>query len=1477
MDTQNANSMQDSGAPPKLVASHSASLSNASAASAAPSEPAPAPVSAPNPLSGYSSELYSGYDYASKAADYAAFAMDEEEEDGEDDDLDLDELIMDLDHLNRDSSGGKAERGQTGGHAVQSVDRDGQDHMLETSLASSEAVLPQPSSSATASTITSGHHALLPPPPPPPPSSSSSSPSPPYAHSSSHRDQGSNSDFEPDELPPHKSQQPETRHNDIFVSSLTPAVASSPTLSATSTAEPVPPTHSFHRTQPSVSHSIKSSTGHSTNTSISRPVKQPAGHSINNSISHSSQHSLSLLQSPIRRKPLSAAASVLATRFSIPASRKSVANSIDTLVLDSADSQSLDHFPLPPQNLSSKTVAEQPEEGAVTSAVTALPSHIRNTSVSSSSSDFETNAQQDFHDPDSTATVTSSSHSQSHLVTLPSTVYSDPDSLSSSNVSPESVQDSVHVDDSRQLNSSLLSENNSDLHVSEVSRVDQDASRGDLQDVYSDNRPTELTNRDSHYESTDTETPYNKNRFSFQSSVYSLPITDNDAFDDSYPDFSLQTPLSKPPTRPTSDESPLTNYSPSALPSEKPQKLVLEAPHPPLPLNTTPEPVSAPTATIPPHAEAGLSSPISSTRQSLASLNKPLPRSPNDNSYSAQSQAQAQALGWTPGTASPQNGSSYSPLPSLGSPQRTYSIDQSLNGAYSTPKTTIPPHVLANKSALGYLEEQQTPQTKELTLVTSSFSNTTTTTPLEIDQMEDELKAISVELAASIRREMDLEDLVERLQNDAANPLQNNKRTSDYFSDSGYGSSKYGDYDQSREEIEKIQRKADQEKAQIRLDLTTKLQEEREKRRDLDTQIQELSAKAVRASETAQASAADSSRLKDLEKQCDDLRRRLTEEREIKSNFEDLLSALKDELQNAASERDNLRDEVVPQLRARVEGLESQNAEMATQSYEASKIQQELKALRDENDALRNSKFETEMKTKVTSLARSNSVASFKLQKAPGGLGRSNTVRAPTNPNIGGLSRSNTVKAVEKPSSLDSKDVLLERLKDVEAQRDALHSALKSLLERQELQNRESTKRIQTLETERTRLLEGSPRTAGYEREIDNLRLEITVLRRRAEEAVDQKWRVENGLRGLKMDLDRAEAEIASLRSLLEANDIMTPPAFSPGSGASNSAGAPVSSESLEQALLDMQAAYNQSLERIKELEASTTNAETAASMERLMAALASVTADRDAAKVEAASLRLQAMNASANQADQLKSEQALAEQLEASARRVEDLAAQVSEQLAANAALRQRLADTVSRGEADRQANVSWVNQLQERLRIMEDQLNAAQAATDERVARYEEEIAALKEAHSAQLQRFGSPLSSGGMLSPALRSPGLRSPYRKFAFDRRSEHLSPMPSPMFPKSPRSPRMVPSKTFEDEAERLQLKARVQELEKALTEAEIEMQNIVGKISESQIQVLMLQEERDSAMRDTKKVQRELEAEMARAKSLEAAAAAATA
>lgn len=108
--------------------------------------------------------------------------------------------------------------------------------------------------------------------------------------------------------------------------------------------------------------------------------------------------------------------------------------------------------------------------------------------------------------------------------------------------------------------------------------------------------------------------------------------------------------------------------------------------------------------------------------------------------------------------------------------------------------------------------------------------------------MEQDLRDISSELASSIRREIDLEDLVDRLQLEASNGAGHNRRTSDYFSDAGMSFAKFsiGDSESRELEVEKQLRKAEQEKAQLRLRLTQKAQDERIWRKGLEQQVLQL-------------------------------------------------------------------------------------------------------------------------------------------------------------------------------------------------------------------------------------------------------------------------------------------------------------------------------------------------------------------------------------------------------------------------------------------------------------------------------------------------------------------------------------------------------------------------------------------------------------------------------------------------------------
>lgn len=118
----------------------------------------------------------------------------------------------------------------------------------------------------------------------------------------------------------------------------------------------------------------------------------------------------------------------------------------------------------------------------------------------------------------------------------------------------------------------------------------------------------------------------------------------------------------------------------------------------------------------------------------------------------------------------------------------------------------------------------------------------------KVSELENELREISSELAGSIRREMELEDLVERFQSEM--PLDvTNRRTSDYFSDSGTSSTIRYPHDSGRsEDLEKFRRSAEQERAQLKVDLSQKWQEERSKRLATESHVQILESQVQQVS-----------------------------------------------------------------------------------------------------------------------------------------------------------------------------------------------------------------------------------------------------------------------------------------------------------------------------------------------------------------------------------------------------------------------------------------------------------------------------------------------------------------------------------------------------------------------------------------------------------------------------------------------------
>ena len=722
----------------------------------------------------------------------------------------------------------------------------------------------------------------------------------------------------------------------------------------------------------------------------------------------------------------------------------------------------------------------------------------------------------------------------------------------------------------------------------------------------------------------------------------------------------------------------------------------------------------------------------------------------------------------------------------------------------------------------------------------------------QFDDVDEELREVSTELAGSIRRELELEDLVDQLRLEASQGPDFGRRTSDYFSDSGSGSYRYPLSDTGTgkgDDLAKLRRIAEQEKAQFKLNLTHKLQDERDQRKALESHVQQLGKQLANVSTmhvtAGSVSLIDSqmdaeralyatvtTKVHDLEGSLEDHRRRLQEERRAKTNFEDLLTALRGEISQHRDERDNLRDEVVPRLKSRLEGLEGEAAEHQKLIYDNARMQQELQSLKNENSTLMNARrLQLEMQNHGSQF---HSIAEEEGQSdVPGsgmGLARSGSAAGQRS----GLSRAGTLKRSNSVSNKEreSKDSLTDRVKDIEMQRDALHRALKSLLDRQNYQNNEHQKRMRNLEIERDRALQNqSPRRMGYEKEVTGLRLEINQLRRRAEDASMQKYHIEKGLGGLKKDLDRAEQETSSLRKVLQEHDILIPE-ISGRSSPDATTGVHATSASLERAYRDLQVTQALSITKLRELHggsaSSVEDAGTAATMDKLLKSMNDAEAERDYAKKQAAIFRAQAESLMEAESFHTGENAGLVNQLRASADRVEALSSQVRLQLESNASLRQRLAEAVGRGEEAQKNSTTRINSMQGKLKSLEDKLMNAQQHSEEAFLQHEEEVREIRESHNQQLQRLKTGLKTPTVYSSVANSP--LSPHTMFG--GRSPKLDRTTTGM------------GMSLDEHLKTEFLEKRVAELERALGEADLEMEEVVGRMNQAQIEVMELQSAR---------------------------------
>ena len=97
-----------------------------------------------------------------------------------------------------------------------------------------------------------------------------------------------------------------------------------------------------------------------------------------------------------------------------------------------------------------------------------------------------------------------------------------------------------------------------------------------------------------------------------------------------------------------------------------------------------------------------------------------------------------------------------------------------------------------------------------------------------------------------------------------------------------------------------------------------------------------------------------------------------------------------------------------------------------------------------------------------------------------------------------------------------------EGFREIEDQRDALHKALKLLINRYERQQKEHERAVKKLTSAKNRAEHATPNRTVYHKEVAFLKDEVSTLRKRTEDALEQKWQYEKGLSGIKMDLDRS-------------------------------------------------------------------------------------------------------------------------------------------------------------------------------------------------------------------------------------------------------------------------------------------------------------------------------------------------------------------
>ncbi|KAM0722998.1 hypothetical protein Q7P37_001196 [Cladosporium fusiforme] len=678
-----------------------------------------------------------------------------------------------------------------------------------------------------------------------------------------------------------------------------------------------------------------------------------------------------------------------------------------------------------------------------------------------------------------------------------------------------------------------------------------------------------------------------------------------------------------------------------------------------------------------------------------------------------------------------------------------------------------------------------------------------------VQELERELSQVSEELAGSIRREMELEDELERLRLEAPTIPSSDagRRSSDYFSDSGASSTKFpiSDPDARIEEVDRLRRKAEQDKAQVMADNAQRLQTEMTKRRELEQLVQSLEEQMQDKSRNEDERLVLSEKVTELETSLDETKRRLVDEKKAKDNFEDLYSATREELEQRRNERDNLRDEILPRMKERLDGLEAQASDNQALLYENTRMAQELNALKHEQslffESQRMSQAGGHGSSMFDMIAEEKDIVSPIIGGPPrAGLSRSSSLAGrSTSKTRGSMNRSDSVKGREggRQRSGSSGPLSLEAQKEIEDQRDALHKALKLLISRYEKQSKAHERAMKKLNKEKKaadlRAADVTPKRSQYTREVTFLKEEVNMLRKRTEDALEQKWEYEKGLSGIKMDLDRAEQETRGLRHLLQEQDIVLTSPQAPADPA----------------------------------------------QDQLSFSISTAKSERDYARRMAEAFRQRALNlqeiSSADSTDE--HQPPAVAKLFDSANSMDELAEQLDGQVRANSDLRCRLTEAVEKGEREQRESTRQVEEMQKRLAVLEDSVLAAATHSETTLSTHEGEVRRMEEASSPSLKRLEISIPDPTKLMPG-------SPAMKLA-----------QSPRLPSSAKRLADISSAASLQEASKTQnLEREVREMEFTLREAAAEMQRVLQRVNRSQDEVAELTSERDRAVGELRRL-----------------------